>query len=363
MSETNKTTGKRDDKKAKNDLKHFLFVKNLKFFQDKLNLPDTEFVNAIGISYNSYQNYKKNGNTACPHSKTLDEIASKINNYQCVYPYHISAKALIEKDLSNPTNDTLYYNKFAGTYICYYANNEKHIQYGVLKLFQDKTSNKFNTYGIFSLKDYDKLFEIYTVMDDIKEIIYFPKSRKKLPSNLFEGESSISSSIVWSSLSNDVDSEHISISFDINEKILTKNEHKKFIGARGIALSQTGGHDSKTITFPIILIKSNEPINTKELMQFLNFSNREIPDNDFKGITSKWARLFESIPIDDFTKDEKETMAASLLKVEVSNIIKQSISNFHYYTSEETIDFYDKIIRPIRTKEGTSSTNITEITD
>ena len=241
--------------------------------------------------------------------------------------------------------------------MCYYMSTriegKKFFQYGVVQLFKGDTDTEFNAYGVFSLKDYNvalDLFEKAKITTDsaveLKSIVEGCGSKFML----FSGNAILSTSLLWCTLSNEKNTEHVTVSFDLNEKIVTKNSDKDFIGARGIALSQTSGQEFKTVTFPMVFIKHPLYVSADELAYYLNFNYSQMSDNELNVAAKRAANLFQSFPNAEYSVEEITSFVASLFKKDLTNILKKSVFNSHYYLTEEVDDFYSTIINPIRKK-------------
>lgn len=350
------------------------FFSNLEFFKKCICVNQENFCVAkncpdgiIPISSSAYDTYR---NGKIPRPDTMRLIVDALNIQigkdavlQKRFPNGILAWELVEVDLSDPKHQGSYHvhefhsHKFVGTYMCYYMSTriegKKFLQYGVVQLFKGDTDTEFNAYGVFSLKDYNvalDLFEKAKITTDsaveLKSIVEGCGSKFML----FSGNAILSTSLLWCTLSNEKNTEHVTVSFDLNEKIVTMNGDKDFIGARGIALSQTTGQGFKTVTFPMVFIKHPLYVSAKELSYYLNFNYSQMNDNELTIAAKKAAHLFESFPKEVYSVGDLTDFVATLLKKELTRILKESTFNSHYYLTEEVDDFYSTIINPIRKK-------------
>jgi len=170
---------------------------------------------------------------------------------------------------------------------------------------------------------------------------------------VFTGVAYLSPTLLWCNLSDGSKSEHVSMSFDISSKITTKHPEKNFIGARGIALSQTSGQSNQTATFPIVVITEPISVSLNELTKYLHFSYTKIPEDKLGVLAERSVRLMMSLLQNkDIDEALRLKLISQIVEHEVKDLLDKHIFNSHYYIPNELTEFYKTIIRPIRRNDN-----------
>lgn len=345
-----------------------LLISNLQFIQRESGIKWEDFYSIINISESTCTNYKNGSHS--PSSATLAAIAEGINKIlnnnstlKTRFPKGILASELTTEDLEALSKKqglnvhTIYTDKFVGDYMCYYMSttvdntDKKPINSGILQLRLGEQPNEFIAYGIFSLKSIEEAHATFDKIND--KCLLTEKADEESPS-LFIGKAYLSSTLLWCNLSNTEKKEHVSISFDLSEKITTKYPEKTFYGVRGIALSQTSGYSNQTTTFPLVIVKSPLTVSPNELEHYLHFNYSQIAPEELDKLAKKTIDFFNSQYNNTALQEVSDNsllsnLLAAYVKHELKDLLKRHIFNSHYFTTKEMDVFYKNIIRPMRT--------------
>lgn len=329
-------------------------------------------INVLKISVNTYINYI-NGRTS-PSEDDLIQMLNDINELRSLHPVlkkcfreNITLEQLKNHDLLKEFNDdsnrtnSLFAEKFYGNYLCYYNStsldtDDKITQFGIIQLNKGAAEGEFETKGIFSFKNESEARDIFNLLQDGYS---FQDALAGNSHSVFTGTSYLSPTLLWCNMSDESKSEHVSMSFDLSSKITTKHPEKNFIGARGIALSQTSGQSNQTTTFPIVIIAEPISVSLNELTKFLCFNYSRIPDEKLSELAKRAVRLMTSLlQNDDIDEDLRLKLISQIIEHEVKDLLSKHIFNSHYYLPQELTTFYKTIIRPIRrTNENSPDDN------
>lgn len=320
-------------------------------------------INVLTISENTYTNYL-NGKTS-PTESGFFQILCDLNEIRKRHPIlkkcfreDITLEQLQHHDLLKEFNDentrsnSLFTEKFFGTYLCYYNStsiddDDRKTQFGILQLNKGSNDNEFIANGIFSFKNENQAQEIF---NSLLEGCTIQEATEGLSSlAIFSGLAYLSPTLLWCNLSDSAKGEHVSMSFDLSSKITTKHPEKNFVGSRGIALSQTSGQSNQTATFPIVIICEPLSVSLNELTNYLHFNYSKIPEDKLAVLATRAVRLMTSLlQNNDINEDLRLSLISQIVEHEVKDLLKKHIFNSHYYTPKEMTDFYGTIIRPIR---------------
>lgn len=319
-------------------------------------------INVLRISINTYLNYL-NGDTS-PSESTLQKMLDDINEIRALHPVlkklfrePITIEQLKNHDLlkefneDTSRNSSIFTEKFQGNYLCYYNstsldNDDKKTQFGIIQLSKGRIDGEFETKGIFSFKDESQALSIFNALQEGDS---FNDALSGIQHAIFTGVSYLSQTLLWCNMSDESKTEHVAMSFDLSSKITTKHPEKNFVGARGIALSQTSGQSNQTSTFPVVII--NEPISVSlnELTKFLCFNYSRIPEAKLEQLAERAVRLMTSLlQNNDIDNALRLKLISQIVEHEVKDMLQKHIYNSHYYLPEEMTKFYTTIIRPIR---------------
>lgn len=326
------------------------------------------YIHVLHIAPNTYTNYM-NGRTS-PSEDDMIHILEDINEIRKRHPVlkkcfreDITLEQLKSHNLLKEFNEdsshsnSLFEEKFFGTYLCYYnstslEDKDKKTQFGIMQLSKGHTDGEFVAKGLFSFKNENQALEIFTMLQNGQK---FQDILNETNHSLFTGVAYLSTTLLWCNLSDNSKSEHVSMSFDISPKITTKHPEKNFVGARGIALSQTSGQSYQTTTFPIVIITEPLTVSLNELKQYLSFSYSKIPEEKITALASRAVRLMTSLlQNNDIDSDLQLKLISQIVEHEVKDLLTKHIFNSHYYRSEELTQFYTTIIRPIRRTDNNS---------
>ncbi len=339
---------------------------DLSTYKPKIKGQKKESIRVLKISTNTYTNYMC-GKTS-PTEDGLLEMLSDINKIRRLHPIlrkcfreDITLEQLKHNDLLKEFNDenthsnSLFAEKFFGNYLCYYNStsiddNEKRTQFGILQFSRGKSDNEFLATGIFSFKNENQAQEIFNSLQNGLSIQEVLSDTKHV---VFTGVAYLSPTLLWCNLSDGSKSEHVSMSFDISSKITTKHPEKNFIGARGIALSQTSGQSNQTATFPIVVITEPISVSLNELTKYLHFSYTKIPEDKLGVLAERSVRLMMSLLQNkDIDEALRLKLISQIVEHEVKDLLDKHIFNSHYYIPNELTEFYKTIIRPIRRNDN-----------
>lgn len=329
------------------------------------------YIHVLHISPNTYTNYL-NGRTS-PSEEDLVRMLNDINEIRKRHPVlkkcfsqNISIEQLRHHDLLKEFNDdashsnSLFVEKFFGTYLCYYNSttlddDEKTPQFGILQLSKGQKEGEFETKGIFSFK---KEHEAIDIFNDLQNGKSFKEASGGTSHPVFTGLSYLSPTLLWCNMSDGSKTEHVSMSFDLSAKITTKHPEDSFVGARGISLSQTSGQSNQTTTFPIVIISEPIQISYNELTKFLCFNYSRIPEDKLTALAKRSVRLMTSLlQNDDIDNDLRLKLISQIVEHEVNDLLEKHIFNSHYYLPKELNLFYKAVIRPIRRSENKDETD------
>lgn len=324
------------------------------------------YIHVLHISPNTYTNYLNGKNS--PAEDRFEEILADINEIRKRHPVlkkcfreDITLEQLKYHDLLQEFNDenthsnSLFAEKFFGNYLCYYNStsiddNEKRTQFGILQFSRGKSDNEFLATGIFSFKNENQAQEIFNSLQNGASA---QEALSETGHAVFTGVAYLSPTLLWCNLSDASKSEHMSMSFDLSSKITTKHPEKNFIGARGIALSQTSGQSNQTATFPIVVITEPISVSLNELTKYLHFSYTKIPEDKLGILAERAVRLMMSLLQNkDIDEALRMKLISQIVEHEVKDLLDKHIFNSHYYLPNELTQFYKTIIRPIRRNDN-----------
>ena len=331
------------------------FYSNLSFFKKQLHESQLVYCEYIKISSSAYDTYRKG---KLPGGKTLQLITAQLNelipkhpDLAARFPNGITENQMSYTDLSKvaPLGEPhRHYDKFGGTYLCYYMSTDiqrgPQIHYGVIQIRGDESlqPTECNCKGVFSISNYDYALELF---NDVKTQGDF----SEIPSaTIFNGKAFISPSVLWITMYDDAHLEHVAMSFDFDEKVLTRHskEEKDFIGARGIALSQSHGQGSQSVSFPIIISKHQLQSSENETKHYLNFSYSKVNEAALLRAAKNVANLHASITENNnLHLTDTTDLLVSLIQFEVKRLLSQHVFNSHYYLFEEQSEFYHNILK------------------
>ena len=347
------------------------FYLNLEYFRENLGHSQESFcAEVLPIDKNTYTNYSKGG---MPQPNKLKEIVDNIvtaikkdTNLAPRFPEGsltptiMKTKSVASLEKSEAATE-FYWRKFLGNYMCYYTSTNikgnKQTQYGVLQIREGERPSKFVAYGVFSLKDDKDAFKIYDTLQEGKHLEDIVEECQI--KSLFDGKAYLSNSLLWINLSNVTRSEHVSLSFDLDSKIVTKNPQRIFAGTRGIALSQTSGQGNQTVTFPLVvsrypLEKSVNGISESDLTKFLHFSYKNIDDAVLSDLTTKIMNLEDSLKDNAALVEMRGEILKRYLNNALLSILSLHIYNSHYFQQDEAGEFYKEIIKPSKAQYETT---------
>lgn len=347
------------------------FALNLEFFRENLGYSQEIFcLDVLKINKNSYTNYL-NGGMPSPEKlrKIVEQIVAAVEEDDLLAPRFpagtLTPIIMKEKDVSSLEKSEaateFYWRKFLGNYVCYYMSTnikgDKQTQYGVLQIREGERPSKFVAYGVFSLKDDKDVFKIYDTLQEGKHLEDIVEECQI--KSLFDGKAYLSNSLLWINLSNVTRSEHVSLSFDLDSKIVTKNPQRIFAGTRGIALSQTSGQGNQTVTFPMVvtrypLEKSINGISESDLTKFLHFSYKNIDDKALSDLTDKIINLEDSLRDNAYLVEMRGEILKRYLNNAILSILSAHIYNSHYFRQDEAGEFYKEIIKPSKAQYETN---------
>ena len=331
------------------------FFANLSFFKDQMNKSQLAFCEDISISSSAYDNYRNNklpsGNTLQVITAQLNDLIQEYPELVARFPNGITENQLRYTDLSKvvPIGEPQrHYNKFWGVYLCYYMSTniqrDPQIHYGVIQVRGDEglQQTECNCKGIFSISDYDYALELF---NDVKSQGDFHEIQGL---TIFNGKAFISPSVLWVDMYDDAHLEHVAMSFDFDAKVLTRHskEEKDFIGARGLALSQSHGQGSQSVSFPIIITKQQLQSSELETKHYLSFGYSKINEAALLRAAKNVVKLNASITENNNLRLSDNTdLLASLIQYEVKRLLNDHIFNSHYYRIEEQSEFYHNILK------------------
>lgn len=346
------------------------FALNLEFFKENLGFSQENFCSILGINKNTYTNYL-NGGMPLPEKLRVivEAIVSAVEKDALLAPRFpagtLTPTIMKTKDVSSleksETATEFYWRKFLGDYMCYYTSTNikgnKQTQYGVLQIREGERPSKFIAYGVFSLKEDKDAFKIYDTLQEGKHLEDIVEEFKI--KSLFDGKAYLSNSLLWINLSNVTRSEHVSLSFDLDSKIVTKNPQRIFAGTRGIALSQTSGQGNQTVTFPLVvsrypLEKSTNGTSESDLTKFLHFTYDNIDDAVLSDLTVKIMNLEDSLKKNADLVEMRGEILKRYLNNALLNILSTYIYNSHYFDQDEAGAFYKEIIKPSKAQYETN---------
>ena len=352
-----------------------ILYKNLEYLRKTFRLSKDEFCPIAGFSRNTYDNFKDGKPyqdstiEAIINSTLITELFYSVEEFKNAFKNGLTCDDLvnvdIEKAVTEPgsTTQSFYPEKFDGLYMCYYNSTniegKKFKQYGLMAFQQVQNSSEFDVKGIFSFKDADAAQALYATI--AKDIAKAPTAKykkgvdaifneRKKTDIVFTGKAYLTTTLLWCTLSNEQHTEHVSVSFDLDSKVVTKNQ-KAFIGARGIALSQTSGLGFKTVTFPMVMVKTDHLINANKLARFLGFGFGKLNDNSLYDIAASLYEIDDSLVANghiQLTPEERKAISAAVLDKKIRAYLAKDVFSSQYYTVEELDDFYATILRPLR---------------
>lgn len=341
---------------------------DLATYKPKVHGQKKECISVLTISVNTYTNYM-NGKTS-PSKDDLTQMLNDLNELRRLHPVlkkcfreDITLEQLLSHDLLREFNEdtaqtsSLFAEKFFGNYLCYYNStslddDDKKTQFGIMQLIKGKTEGEFDTKGIFSFKNENQAREIFNLL---QEGFSLQEALNGISHSIFTGVSYLSPTLLWCNMSDGSKNEHVSMSFDLSSKITTKHPEKNFVGARGIALSQTSGQSSQTATFPIVIITEPISVSLNELTKYLCFNYSRIPEDKLSTLAERAVRLMTSLlQNDDIDSDLRLKLISQIVEHEVKDLLEKHIFNSHYYLPKELTNFYKTIIRPIRRADENS---------
>lgn len=348
-----------------------IFFLNLKFFRENLKMTIAQFCdadNGIGISVSHYENFAKLRTPVNPSKfKKLDLVVDALNELirrdgalSARFPHPIMPTEIITVKFyenqygspDDPKGTAFYSYKFLGNYITYYTstntNGEKQTQYGVIRLAATPSIYDFKVEGLFSIKTYEEALAVFEQVNasDLLELKML--NLKKYA--YYAGEAHITFTMLWINMTNSSKSECVSMSFDLASQILTKNPDRKFYGARGIALSQSSGQGTQTVTFPIVLTKKELACSNDELKKYLHFAYTKIDEDSLLGISEQVIALSDSLGVTPELKAIRTSTVEQYLKHAIATFLDSHVYNSHYYRPDELDQFYKEVIAPIRNK-------------
>lgn len=352
--------------------------KNLEFFRKRLHLSkeqfaeggkevqeDKEVQKGIGINVKTYTSLLYNDVTRGEvRPQTLNALYNSlvtiINDHEelkKLFPNLPTLEELINEDVQDIINKdgahifNIYYHKFEGVYLCYYMSTNiegaRKNQYGIMNLTHNSNGVEFEANGIFSINSLDIALDLFKKYQETGD---FPADTSTaIETSLFRGKAYLSPTLLWVNMSNDSKSEHVSMSFDISYKVATKHAEKKFIGALGIALAQTSGQFNQTTTFPIIVSKQELPLSPNEIANQLHFNYTRLSESDIDKMADKTMGLINSLlTVNNIDETLMRQLIAQIVEHEVKDLLRRHTFNAHYFTSDETSEFYKNVIRPLR---------------
>lgn len=344
------------------DQRNQQLIANLEYIRNELlhHQSQDDFAAIIGVSANTYNNYVKfktkpettigvileGLNTALNNP----EYKKKYSEYCARFPNGITLHMLQETDLSQmtlPSEQDKFYDKFWGTYLCYYMSTntqrDPQIHYGILQmrggngLKQTECACK----GIFSISDFDYALELFNEIKKTEDFSGIPGAVA------FTGNAYISPSVLWVDMYDDAHLEHVAMSFDFDAKVLTRHskEEKDFIGARGLALSQSHGQGSQSVSFPIVIAKNQLHTSNLEIQHYLSFGYSKINETALLRSAKNIVKLNASIAENNLPLADNADLLVPLIQYEVKRLLNDHTFNSHYYRVEEQSEFYHNILK------------------
>lgn len=349
------------------DTKDLQIAANLEYIRNNFRFESKEhFALALGISPNAYNSYTtSNIDIRQPvgeinFKKIMQGLAQFFSDpnpnnnkeLRIKFPNGITSQMLQGTDLSQmtlPSEQDKFYDKFWGVYLCYYISTdttkrEPQLHYGVLQmcggngLKQTECACK----GIFTISDFDDALNLF---NEVKKNQDFPITPL---GTIFTGNAHISSSVLWIDMHDDAHLEHVAMSFDFDSKVLTRHskEEKDFIGARGIALSQSHGQGSKSVSFPIAIAKHPLQASELEITHHLSFGCSKINEKAILRSAKNVVRLNASITENNnLHLDDNAALLVSLMQYEIKRLLNESLLKSAYYQIEEQSEFYHNILK------------------
>ena len=141
--------------------------------------------------------------------------------------------------------------------------------------------------------------------------------------------------------------EHVAMSFDFDAKVLTRHskEEKDFIGARGLALSQSHGQGSQSVSFPIVIAKNQLHTSNLEIQHYLSFGYSKINEAALLRSAKNIVKLNASIAENNLPLADNADLLVPLIQYEVKRLLNDHTFNSHYYRVEEQSEFYHNILK------------------
>jgi len=345
------------------------FFKNLEYFRTNFGLTVDEFCQKgnlpgwIPVGKTSYGNYKSG---AYPGTAYLIKITDALNLIieqeeilRKRFPKGILPTELLNEDLAALVRKEGFYahefhsDKMQGSYICYYESTNvegaKKRQYGVLQLVRGDSKTEFSAYGVFSLNDFEQALQLYKAT--IKGVSLKSKAAELKNTALFKGTGYLTYAFLWIHLMTEMKDEFVSLSFDLSEKVLTKNPLRPFSGALGSAHSQTSGISLQTTHFPIILVKKPVFIEDDVLREHLHFSY-DIDSNALHEAASKTILLLENITGGAFSKETQTELLVTMMNNQLQLLVRDMHKSLYFSRTQRT-NSYKEIFSSIRNEEST----------
>ena len=377
-----------------------LFMKNIEFIRDITRISQKNFcgrtdsweswgtdtdwsdlttykdkIKVLRISANTYTNYMNGSFSPEDDIRKQTELVEDLNEIRKRHPVlkkcfrsEITRQQLFEHDMKNECDDTvsaerfLFTEKFLGNYLCYYTSTnikgEKTTQTGVLQLEKGNSDNEYNAKGVFSLKKGDDAQKIYSLLQEGKSLTDIVCEVPNI--NVFSGKAVLSINLLWINLSDDAQKEHACFSFDLSQQVTQKHPDKPFMGAKGIALSQSSGLSSRTTTFPIVILSQPLSVSFNDLTKYLHFDYTEkIQDETLEKLSQKAVTLMTSLlQNDDIDETLRLKLISQIIEHELKDLLSKHIFNSGYYRDEELDNFYASIIRPLRQQDTQSEVDV-----
>ena len=313
----------------------------------------------LRISNATYNNYME-GKTS-PNEDVKQMILDDVNELRKRHPVlqklfrkPLTLNQLFEEDLIKyediSETGQLFSEKFLKPYLCYYTSTkvtgEKKTKTGILHLTRGNKDNEFDATGIFSFKDDEGAKK---VLSSLQNGIPLKEALADCHEGIvFKGTAFLSLTLLWCNLSNQGDTEHATFSFDLSPKITTKNPDKTFMGAKGIALSQTSGQTNQTISFPIVIASEPLTVSDNELKQFLCF------DYGFRGdkldtLATDTVQLMNDL-LGNVNIDEplRIKLISQLVEYKLKEFLSQYTYGSNVFSQEALEQFYSTVIKPLR---------------
>ena len=349
--------------RKKTVFEHTPFFKNLEYIKNNLGLTEDDFCKSgdypgwIPIGKSSYGKYRVG---AYPSPQTLAKITEAINIIieedetlhkrfpRGILPIELRNENIAELAIKDDYSYDFYSEKMAGVYICYYESTNvegaKKRQYGILQLMQKDSKTEMSACGVFSLRNYEQASKLYNAMMSGATLKDCAMEMKNTV--VFEGSGFLTYSFLWIHLATRKKNEFVSMSFDLSEKVLSKNPLRPFSGALGSAHSQTTGASLQTTHFPMIITRKPLSLCDSEIAKHLHFSY-DVNADELHTAAEKTISLLEKLSEGAFSKTTTTELLVTMMEQQLEALVRDKYREL-YFSSNQLKKSYSDMFSALR---------------